>query len=61
MTWNWPIGRPRVNIQAVEWNFERLDIPQSRPPNLIPKAAFRHSYWPSMVQNTPCRLCSIIW
>jgi hypothetical protein len=30
MTWNWPIGRPRVSIQAVEWNFERLDIPSRK-------------------------------
>src|SRR6202022_636920 len=30
MTWNWPIGWPRVNIQAVEWNFERLGIPSRK-------------------------------
>jgi hypothetical protein len=30
MTSNWPIGRPRVSIQAVEWNFERLDIPSRK-------------------------------
>jgi hypothetical protein len=26
----WPMGWPRVNIQAVEWNFERLDIPSRK-------------------------------
>src|SRR3984893_15739345 len=30
MTWNWPIGWPRVNIQTVEWNFERLGIPSRK-------------------------------
>src|SRR5580704_9111180 len=30
MTWNWPIGWPTGNIQAVEWNSERLGIPSGK-------------------------------